>query len=48
VAREAQQAIPLHGSYFCDAEVAGDMQVSVTVRQLPDGAAPGFHERSAD
>jgi transglutaminase-like putative cysteine protease len=44
VAREAQQAIPLHGSYFCDAEVAGDMQVSVTVRQLPDGAAPGFHE----
>ncbi|THD44375.1 MAG: transglutaminase family protein [Bradyrhizobium sp.] len=37
VAREAQQAIPLHGSYFGEAAAAEGMDVSVHVRRLPDG-----------
>ncbi len=36
VAREARQAIPLHGSYFGDAEAAEGMEVAVNVRRLPD------------
>ena len=36
VAREAQQAIPLHGSYFGDAEAAEGMDVTVNVRRLPE------------
>jgi transglutaminase-like putative cysteine protease len=35
VAREAQQAIPLHGSYFGDAEAAEGMDVTVNVRRRP-------------
>jgi transglutaminase-like putative cysteine protease len=35
VAREAQQAIPLHGSYFGEAAGDGGMEVSVNVRRLP-------------
>jgi transglutaminase-like putative cysteine protease len=38
VAREAHQAIPLHGSYYGDAADDEGMQVSVLVRQLPDAA----------
>ena len=38
VAREAHQAIPLHGSYFGEAEDAEGMEVSVLVRQLPEKA----------
>ena len=43
VAREAQQAIPLHGCYFGDAAIESEMDVSVHVRRLPPGgflAAP--------
>ncbi len=43
VAREAQQAIPLHGCYYGDAVIESEMNVSVHVRQLPPGgflAAP--------
>ncbi|MBB4200327.1 transglutaminase [Rhodoblastus sphagnicola] len=36
VAREAHQAIPLHGRYFADDAVAGEMDVTVNVRRLPD------------
>jgi transglutaminase-like putative cysteine protease len=36
VAREAQQAIPLHGSYFGDAAAAEGMDVTVNVRRLPE------------
>jgi transglutaminase-like putative cysteine protease len=36
VAREAQQAIPLHGSYFGDAADGNGMVVSVNVRRLPE------------
>jgi transglutaminase-like putative cysteine protease len=36
VAREAQQAIPLHGSYFGGAEAAEGMDVTVNVRRLPE------------
>jgi transglutaminase-like putative cysteine protease len=36
VAREAQQAIPLHGSYFGDAAAAEGMDVAVHVRRLPE------------
>jgi transglutaminase-like putative cysteine protease len=36
VAREARQAIPLHGSYFGDAAAADGMEVSVSVRKLPE------------
>jgi transglutaminase-like putative cysteine protease len=36
VAREAQQAVPLHGSYFGDAEAAEGMDVTVNVRRLPE------------
>lgn len=35
VAREAQQAIPLHGSYFGDVEAAEGMDVTVNVRRRP-------------
>jgi len=36
VAREARQAIPLHGSYFGDAADEEGMVVSVNVRRLPE------------
>jgi transglutaminase-like putative cysteine protease len=36
VAREARQAIPLHGSYFGDAADGEGMVVSVNVRRLPE------------
>ena len=36
VAREAHQAIPLHGSYFGDAADDEGMDVSVNVRRLPE------------
>jgi transglutaminase-like putative cysteine protease len=36
VAREARQAIPLHGSYYGDAAHEKGMVVSVNVRRLPD------------
>ena len=36
VARDARQAIPLHGSYWGDAEDEEGMVVSVHVRRLPD------------
>ena len=36
VAREAHQAIPLHGAYFGDAADDAGMEVSVNVRQLPE------------
>jgi len=36
VAREAQQAIPLHGSYFGDAAAAEGMDVTVNVRRRPE------------
>ncbi len=36
VAREAHQAIPLHGSYYGDPADEGGMEVSVHVRQLPE------------
>jgi transglutaminase-like putative cysteine protease len=36
VAREAHQAIPLHGCYFGDAADDLGMEVSVTVRRLPE------------
>ncbi len=36
VAREAHQAIPLHGSYYGDPADGGGMEVSVHVRQLPE------------
>jgi transglutaminase-like putative cysteine protease len=37
VAREARQAIPLHGSYFGEAADGEEMIVSVNVRRLPEG-----------
>ena len=37
VAREARQAIPLHGSYFGDAADGEGMVVSVNVRRFPEG-----------
>jgi transglutaminase-like putative cysteine protease len=40
VAREAHQAVPLHGSYFGDAADADGMEVSVIVRRLPESARP--------
>ena len=36
VAREARQAIPLHGFYFGKAEDEEGMVVSVNVRRLPE------------
>jgi transglutaminase-like putative cysteine protease len=36
VAREAQQAMPLHGSYFGDATAAEGMEVTVYVRRRPE------------
>jgi transglutaminase-like putative cysteine protease len=36
VAREAHQAIPLHGRYCCDTAVFGEMDVTVDVRRLPE------------
>ena len=36
VAREAHQAIPLHGSYFSADAVATNMDVSVNVRRMPE------------
>ena len=36
VARDARQAIPLHGSYWGDAEDEEGMVVTVTVRRLPE------------
>ncbi|MCI4678946.1 transglutaminase family protein [Rhodoblastus acidophilus] len=38
VAREAHQAIPLHGCYFGDPEDDAGMEVSVHVRRLPESA----------
>ncbi|MGO8738473.1 transglutaminase family protein [Rhodoblastus sp.] len=38
VAREAHQAIPLHGSYFGDPADDAGMEVSVLVRRLPESA----------
>lgn len=40
VAREAHQAIPLHGSYFGDAADDQGMDVSVNVRRLPERSLP--------
>ena len=40
VARDARQAVPLHGSYFGDALDDEGMVVSVVVRALPEGVAP--------
>jgi transglutaminase-like putative cysteine protease len=45
VAREAHQAIPLHGSYFSDAAESADMEVSVLVRRLPEQALPSVDDR---
>ena len=36
VARDARQAIPLHGSYFGNVEDEEGMVVSVNVRRLPE------------
>jgi transglutaminase-like putative cysteine protease len=40
VARDARQAIPLHGSYFGDAKDDDGMVVSVVVRALPENRVP--------
>jgi transglutaminase-like putative cysteine protease len=47
VAREAHQAIPLHGSYYGDASDDQGMEVSVLVRQLPDAALFAIPHRNA-
>jgi transglutaminase-like putative cysteine protease len=47
VAREAHQAIPLHGSYFGEAADFEDMEVSVLVRQLPDRTPSTIQDRNA-
>jgi transglutaminase-like putative cysteine protease len=44
VAREARQAIPLHGSYFGDAADVEGMVVSVNVRRLPEREPLTAHE----
>jgi len=41
VAREARQAIPLHGSYFADDPTGSSMDVEVRVRRLPSCELPG-------
>jgi transglutaminase-like putative cysteine protease len=40
VAREAHQAVPLHGSWYGDASDDMGMEVSVLVRRLPESALP--------
>ena len=40
VARDARQAVPLHGSYFGQAVDDEGMVVSVVVRALPEGDPP--------
>ena len=40
VARDARQAIPLHGFYYGKVEDEEGMEVSVTVRRLPDLKSP--------
>jgi transglutaminase-like putative cysteine protease len=47
VAREAHQAVPLHGSYYGDASDEQGMEVSVLVRQLPDAALLTCQHRNA-
>ncbi len=49
VARDARQAIPLHGSYWGDPEDEEGMVVSVTVRRLPEQGPSdhGFNEAEA-
>jgi transglutaminase-like putative cysteine protease len=47
VAREAHQAIPLHGSYFGESGDAKGMEVSVHVRQLPEKAVLPLNFRPA-
>jgi transglutaminase-like putative cysteine protease len=42
VAREARQAIPLHGSYFGEAADDAGMEVSVMVRRLPEALPPAL------
>jgi transglutaminase-like putative cysteine protease len=46
VAREAQQAIPLYGSYFGDVADEEGMAVSVNVRRLPGREYITAHERN--
>jgi transglutaminase-like putative cysteine protease len=46
VAREARQAIPLHGSYFGDAADEEGMVVSVNVRRLPERELVTTHDRN--
>jgi transglutaminase-like putative cysteine protease len=46
VAREARQAIPLHGSYFGDAADEEGMVVSVNVRRLPERELLTTHDRN--
>jgi transglutaminase-like putative cysteine protease len=46
VAREAHQAVPLHGSYFGDAADDAGMEVSVMVRQLPEKAPSPARDRT--
>ncbi len=46
VAREAHQAIPLHGSYFGDPADDGGMEVSVLVRRLPESAPLATDDRN--
>jgi transglutaminase-like putative cysteine protease len=45
VAREAHQAIPLHGSYFGDPADDAGMEVSVHVRQLPESGPLTVNDR---
>ncbi len=48
VARDARQAIPLHGSYWGDAKDEEGMVVSVTVRRLPElERSDGFDDARA-
>jgi len=46
VAREARQAIPLHGSYFGDTADEEGMVVSVNVRRLPERELVTTHDRN--
>jgi transglutaminase-like putative cysteine protease len=46
VAREAHQAIPLHGCWFGDRGDDEGMEVSVIVRRLPESVLPPAHDRT--